>query len=222
MAMDSMVLDFLQTTLELLQATLEQGSLYALVALALLLTFQVIRFPDLTPDGSFTLGAAMVGKAIHAFGAPFTGVIAAFIAGAISGSLTAFLSSRFKISRILSGILVMTGLYTVSLRIMGRGNLQLIEIDTVLTPFEVLTESGAGATAALVVFALLAYIATWGLLRSEIGLFLIATGQNPIVAESKGRSADRLALWGVALANGIIASSGSRASYTVMRILISG
>ena len=122
--------------LSILPISLQQGLAYALVALGIALTFRVLAFPDLTVDGSFPLGGAVVARLIVAGVDPTLAVIGATVAGFIAGCLTGILNTRLKINSLLAGILMMTILYSVNLRIMGRSNIQLLTVSTVLTPLE--------------------------------------------------------------------------------------
>lgn len=208
--MDTLFVD----ALNFLQAILTQGGLYAIVALGLVITFQVIRFPDLTPDGSFTLGAAFAAHIIcitptqYAPYAGLLGTLCAFLSGWIAGSLTALLSIRMKISRILSGILVMTMLYTISLRIMGRGNISLIK-RAILGPLESNILGGFAPGLFLFVTAIVSNMLIWFILRSDTGLLLRATGQNALLVKGAAKDPERYTLLGVALSNGLVALGGA-------------
>ncbi|RPJ08937.1 MAG: ABC transporter permease, partial [Deltaproteobacteria bacterium] len=112
--------------LNILIVSLLQGFEYALVTLGVMLSFRVIRFPDLTIEGSFPLGGAITASMIAAGFRPIFGVGASFVAGFAAGALTGVLNTKFKISKLLSGLLVMTILFTINLRIMGRSNIPLL------------------------------------------------------------------------------------------------
>lgn len=192
-------------------ATLAQGAIFAIVALGLVLTFQVVRFPDLTPDGTFTLGGAVVAKTIYVTSSPILGVLAAILGGSAAGLLTGFLSEKLRINRILSGILVMTMLYTISLRVMGKGNMQLLNKKTIFSPVESIDPRGLLIALLLFIIAALCYLLVWLLLRSEVGLLLRATGQNPSMVQMTAKNANKYMLFGVALSNSVIALGGALA-----------
>ena len=120
-------------TAMLLESAVEQGFIYALVALALYLSYRVLDIADLTTDGTFVLGSA-VSAVFSAAGKPVLGLVLAFFAGCAAGFVTAFLHTRMKVQAILAGIITMTGLYTINLWTMGnRADLPLLKADTVFT-----------------------------------------------------------------------------------------
>lgn len=120
-------------TAMLLESAVEQGFIYALVALALYLSYRVLDIADLTTDGTFVLGSA-VSAVFSAAGKPVLGLVLAFFAGCGAGFVTAFLHTRMKVQAILAGIITMTGLYTINLWTMGnRADLPLLKADTVFT-----------------------------------------------------------------------------------------
>ncbi|MDH3910784.1 MAG: ABC transporter permease, partial [Rhodospirillales bacterium] len=137
---------------------LEIGCVYGLVALGVFLSFRVLNFPDLTVDGSFPLGAAVVATLIVAGADPYLATAVAVLAGAAAGLVTAFLNLRFRILHLLASILTMIALYSVNLRIMGRPNVAIIAEPTVITPFEGLGLAGLYLKP-LVAFAVVAVVA---------------------------------------------------------------
>src|SRR3954467_871808 len=114
----------------------EIGLVFGLVALGVFLSFRVLNFPDLTVDGSFPLGAAVAATLIVHGVDPFAATAVAIAAGACAGLVTAFLNLRFGILHLLASILTMIALYSINLRIMGRPNVALLGITTILTPFQ--------------------------------------------------------------------------------------
>ncbi len=116
--------------------TLEVGLIYGLVALGVYLTFRVLDFPDLTVDGSFPMGAAVAATMIVAGVDPWISTFAAIFAAAASGAVTAFLTVRCGILNLLASILTMIAAFSINIRIMGRPNVALLGVDTILTPFE--------------------------------------------------------------------------------------
>jgi putative ABC transport system permease protein len=193
-----------------LSGAVELGLTYALVALGVFLSFRVLSFPDLTVDGSFPLGAAVAAALIVAKVDPWTATLAAILAGALAGLVTAWLNVRFQILHLLASILVMIALFSINIRIMGRPNVALLNQTTVLTPFEQLglpvlwAKSLALALVVLVVVALLARF-----LGSETGLAMRATGANPAMARAQGIDTGRQVLLGMAIANGLCALAGA-------------
>src|SRR5690554_1657454 len=116
-----------------LWGALEIGLIFGLVALGVLISFRILRFPDLTVDGSFPLGGAVAATLIAAGTDPFSATIAATLAGALAGTITGWLDVRLRIMDLLASILMMIALYSINLRIMGRPNVPLITEPTVFT-----------------------------------------------------------------------------------------
>jgi len=127
---------FLSSFLRTIPISLEQGLAYGIVALGIVISFRILAFPDLTVDGSFPLGAAAVSRLIMEGVPPVYGVMFAIVLGFIAGCFTGLLNTKLKINSLLAGILMMTILYSVNLRIMGRSNIQLLTVNTLLTPLE--------------------------------------------------------------------------------------
>ena len=127
---------FFESMLRVVPGSLEQGLAYALVALGIVISFRILAFPDLTVDGSFALGGAVVARLITEGVSPSLSILAAVVCGFTAGCLTGLLNTRLKINSLLAGILMMTMLYSINLRIMGRSNIQLLTVDTLLTPLE--------------------------------------------------------------------------------------
>ncbi|MGD8430612.1 MAG: ABC transporter permease, partial [Ectothiorhodospiraceae bacterium] len=119
-----------------LLGAIETGLLFGLVALGVYLSFRILNFPDLTVDGSLPLGAGVAAVLILAGVNPYLATIAAFVAGAMAGTVTAWLNVRLGILHLLASILVMISLHTVNLRVMGKPNVALLGENTVFTPFE--------------------------------------------------------------------------------------
>jgi putative ABC transport system permease protein len=188
----------------------ELGLVFGLVALGVYLSFRVLSFPDLTVDGSFPLGAAVVATAITSGVDPFLATGLALLAGGLAGLVTALLNVRFKILHLLASILTMIALYSINLRIMGRPNIALLTEPTVLTPFE-----GLGIPPLLLRPLLLALVVAVclllaiGFLLSEIGLAMRATGANPRMAEAQGIPVGSMTCLGMALSNALVALAGA-------------
>ena len=190
--------------------SLEQGLAYALVALGIALTFRVLSFPDLTVDGSFPLGGAVCARLLVAGVDPFVAVIVALAAGFGAGCLTGILSTRFRINSLLAGILVMTILYSINLRIMGRANIPLLTVTTLITPLESLSVSRYWPVIGFfLVVALVCKILLDLFLHSEYGLAFRATGDNEQMICSLGVNTDRATILGLGLSNALVALSGA-------------
>ncbi|WP_213953843.1 MULTISPECIES: ABC transporter permease [unclassified Variovorax] len=189
---------------------IEIGLIFGLVALGVFLSFRIINFPDLTVDGSFPLGGAVAATLIVAGWNPFAATAAAIVAGAMSGYLTAWLNVRLRIMQLLASILVMIGLYSVNLRIMGKPNVALINDATV---FSMLDFGGMPdywlKPIVLLVIVVVAKVLIDLFFASEIGLAMRATGGNPRMARAQGISTDRQTVWGLAISNALVALAGA-------------
>lgn len=197
--------------LYVLAGTLEQGLLFALMVLGVYLTFRVLDYADLTVDGSFTMGGAIAAVIIFSGGNPWLATLAAICGGLLAGTITGLLHTVFKITPLLSGILTMTGLYSVNLRILGRANVPLLRADTVITRFNswLPTDSIYGASLLGLIIVVLAVVALYLFLKTEVGLVLQATGDNEQMIRAQGVNTNHMKLLGLALSNGMVACSGA-------------
>lgn len=186
------------------------GLAFAGSALGVFITFRILAFPDLTVDGSFPLGAAVSAiLLVHEFD-PWLSLLAAALAGAGAGVVTAALNSKLKINGLLAGILVSIGLWTVNLRVMeSKANLSLLAARTMLTPVRAYIPDAnvTGVVVFLVVVVLLGLGLYW-LLHTDLGLALRATGENEKMVRAQGIDDNAMRLFGLALANGLTALSG--------------
>lgn len=193
-----------------LWGALEIGLIYGLVALGVLISFRILRFPDLTVDGSFPLGAAVAATLIVAGWDPFSATVAATLAGAAAGAVTGWLNIRLKIMDLLASILMMIALYSINLRVMGRPNVPLITEPTVFSYF--MTDSLPDyILRPLLILALVAAV-KFGLdwyLGTRTGLALRATGSNPRMARAQGVATGAMVLAGLALSNALCALGGA-------------
>lgn len=189
---------------------LEIGLIYAIVALAVYISFRVLDFPDLTADGSFPLGGAIVATCLVAGWSPWTGTFLAFGGGVLAGLVTAWLNLRWKILHLLASILTMTALYSVNLRIMGRPNIALLDEETVFSAFQRAFSSHMVGVLVLMglIVAVIAFL-FWRFMVSERGLALRATGANPRMARAQGIYTSGATYLGVGLSNGMIALAGA-------------
>ena len=185
---------------------LEQGLIYAIVALGVYLTFRILDFPDLTVDGSFTLGAAVTAKIIIDGGSPILATAAGFGAGLVAGLVTGLLHTKGKINGLLAGILTMIALYSVNLRVMGKSNLSLLRETTLVTP---LRDAGLlGTLSSIMIFAALALIIKLVILHTDLGLAIQATGDNEQMIRSFGVNTDNTKIMTLSLSNGLVALCG--------------
>ena len=191
--------------------TLEIGLIYGLVAIGVYLTFRILDFPDLTVDGSFTLGAAVTATLIVMGVNVFVATLAGTIAAACAGLVTAWLNLRFDILHLLASILTMTALYTINLRVMGKPNVALVMEPTILTPFEGMF--GLPDMYMRVIFVAVcavvgALLVAW-FLRTQYGLAMRAVGSNKRMAQAKGIVVKEKVYAGLALSNGLVGLAGA-------------
>ena len=189
-------------------SALELGCIYALVALALYLSYRTLNIADMTTDGAFTLGCA-VSATLAVAGHPILAIPAAMIAGALAGFVTAFLQTKMKIPSILAGIITNTGLYTVNLAVMGfSSNVNMLKSATVFTMVKPLL----GTLYRLIPGALIAALAALLLiafLRTRLGLSIRATGDNPDMVRASSINTAFTITVGLCVANALTALSGA-------------
>jgi putative ABC transport system permease protein len=211
----------------LLIGALTIGLILSLLALGVFISFRIFEFPDITADGSITLGAALAAALLVHQVHPVTATAAALVAGAIAGAATALIHTRFAVNRLLSGILVMTALYSINLRIMGKSNIPLLSQTTLATMAEQAGNAVTGSAGDLVIagwsvairdvsmllWALVLVVAIAILLfiffRTNLGLAMQAAGDNAQMIRALGVNVDTMLVLGLALSNGLIALSGA-------------
>jgi len=184
----------------------EVGLIYALVAVGVYLSFRTLQFPDLTVDGSFPLGAAVSAALITSGYHPIIATLAAVVSGACAGFITAWMSTRLRMLNLLAGILTMTALYSINLRVMGgRPNLALLGNDTLFTVFKI---PGGDFVVILLMTCLFSWL-TYRLLITQIGLGVRATGSNPKMARAQGINDQHMIWLGLSVSNALVALAGS-------------
>lgn len=196
--------------LRTIPVSLEQGLAYALVALGIVISFRILAFPDLTVDGSFALGGAVTARCIVEGASPITGICAAVACGFVAGCCTGLLNTKLKINSLLAGILMMTILYSVNLRVMGRSNIQLLTVDTIITPLENLD---VNRFIPIIIFFLIVTFTLKFLLdmflHTQIGFAMRATGDNEQMIRSLGVDTNNMTVMGLGLSNAFVALSGA-------------
>ncbi|ODS25014.1 ABC transporter permease [Candidatus Endobugula sertula] len=192
--------------------TLEIGLIYGLIAIGVYLTFRVLDFPDLTVDGSFTLGAAVTAAAIVSGIPAVFATMMGVLAGTLSGLVTAWLNLRFNILHLLASILTMTALYTVNLRVMGKPNIALISEPTIFSPFEKLGMGIPNIYVNVLIIGLIVFIVgllVIGFLNSQYGLAMRAVGSNKRMAQANGIVVHEKVYVGLAMSNALVALGGA-------------
>jgi putative tryptophan/tyrosine transport system permease protein len=184
------------------------GLCLSAMTLGIFITMKIFRIPDITTDGSYTLGAAVTAIFLTQQQPLVLALVAVLICGALAGILTGLAHTRLRIDALLAGILVMTGLYSVNLTILGRSNIPLLEVDTVFKALPVFekplyNELAVGVAAIAVISLLLAYM-----LRTDFGIAMRATGNSETMTRALGINNDAMKITGLAIANALTALSG--------------
>jgi putative ABC transport system permease protein len=189
-----------------------QGLAFAFLAWAIYLSFRVLAFADITVDGSFTLGAAVAAVLLVRGVNPLWAILAAIAAGSIAGAITALIHTWFGIADLLAGILTMTALYSVNLHVMGRSNISLLQAETVVSRLHKMGLRFGEDWLWLGFLLLLAVLCKLGLdwfLRTEFGMAMRATGDNPQMITAQGVDTRRIIVAGLALSNGLVGLCGA-------------
>lgn len=196
--------------MSLIISSFSQGLFWAIMAIGVFITFRILGIADLTAEGSFPLGAAAAASLIVAGVNPLLATLLAIIAGALAGLVAGFLHTKMKIPAIITGILVLTGLYSINIRVMGQSNLALLNEETLLTYMQNwgLSVQMAPLVLGLVSLALVIGIMVW-FMNTEFGLALRTTGDNKIMAEANGIETDSMIILGYMISNSMIALSGA-------------
>lgn len=193
-----------------LLGAVEIGLIFSLVALGVFISFRLLRFPDLTVDGSFPLGGAVCAILISTGTNPWLATLAGTAAGSVAGLITGWLNVRLKIMDLLASILMMIGLYSVNLRIMGGPNVPLINETTLFTLLQ--PDSVADYVMRPLILFVIVVLAKLGLdwfFATERGLAIRATGSNARMARSQGVNTGAMILLGMAISNGLVGLAGA-------------
>ena len=188
----------------------EIGLIFALVALGVFISFRLLRFPDLTVDGSFPLGGAVCAVMIAAGINPWLATLGATLAGAVAGLITGWLNVRLKIMDLLASILMMIALYSVNLRIMGGPNVPLINEPTIFAQLQPAgMEDYIFRPLLLLVIVVIAKLALDWFFATERGLAIRATGSNARMARAQGVNTGGMILLGMAISNALVGLAGA-------------
>ncbi|KMT22158.1 ABC transporter permease [Clostridium cylindrosporum] len=184
-------------------SVLEQGLIYGIVSLGIYITYKILDFPDLSVDGSFPLGAGATAMCLTLGINPYVTLLIAFAAGAIGGLLTGILHVKFKITNLLSGILVMLALYSITLRVMGgKPNIALYNEKTVFI-------EGIPSIIIIAIIAVVCKILLDLFFKTKLGFMLISAGDNPQLVTSLGVNKGFVITIGLMISNGLVALGGS-------------
>ena len=186
----------------MLQATIEQSLIFAIMVLGVYISFRILNFPDMTVDGTFPLGAAISAKLLTLGVNPYLTLLVALISGAAAGAITGLIHVKLKVKDLLAGILVMTALYSVNLRVMGKSNIPLFEEDNIFN-----TEYSMMIT--IVVLILISKFILDYLLKTKFGFALKELGDNENLIVSLGLNEEKYKIYGLMIANAFVAFSGA-------------
>jgi len=194
----------------------EEGFLYGLLALGIYISLRILDIPDLTTEGSFGFGSA-VAAVVASKGLSITSFIAAFFAGVLAGIVTGLLQTKLKVHPVLAGIITMSGLYSINLMVRGSSNLNFNDNSAFTKFFKAVGISGADKKIAGLIIGAVVCILVLILLilffRTHLGLCIRATGDNPDMVRASSINVDFSLIFGLALANGLIALSGALISH---------
>lgn len=182
-------------------ATMIEGLIFSIMVLGVYISYKILDFPDLTVDGSFVLGAAILTRCITSGFPLILGMILAIAGGSLAGYVTGYIHTRFNITNLLSGILVMIGLYSVNLRILGRANVNLFTVEHLFSGGNHLLK----AFLAVIFVKLILDV----FFKTQIGYLIRLVGDNPNLIESFGLNPTRYKRLGLVISNGLVAMSGA-------------
>lgn len=185
----------------MIAGTLEQSFILAIMVIGVYISYKILDFPDMTVDGSFPLGASVSAVLIVKGINPFIALCAAMVLGAISGGITGIIHVKLKVTNLLAGIIVMTGLYSVNLRIMGKSNIPLFMTKNIF-------HGTVSPIVITLIFLIVVKLAVDFLLNTKFGFALKALGDNESLVISLGLDEKRWKIYGLMISNSLVALSG--------------
>ncbi|WP_125152023.1 ABC transporter permease [Clostridium rectalis] len=187
-----------------LLSVLEQGLIFSIVSLGVYITYKILDFPDLSVDSTFPLGAAVTALCLSKSINPFLATFLSMIAGMLAGTITGLLHVKLKITNLLSGILVMIGLYSINLRIMGKSNVSFFNFNTIFSTAKFMSSIILILISAVFIKALLDLF-----LKTKLGFMLKVVGDNEQLVTSLGVNKNIIKVIGLMVSNGVVALAGS-------------
>ena len=181
---------------------LEQGLLFSIVAIAVYITYKILDFPDMSVDGTFPMGAAISASLLVQGVNPWISILLAALGGALAGAITGIMHVKLKIDNLMAGILMMIGLYSINLRIMGKANVPLFNVNNI---FKYNVPAIVIIAAALIIVKILLDL----YLKTKSGFLLIAVGDNEQVVSSLGVNKDMVKILGLLISNALSATAGA-------------
>jgi putative ABC transport system permease protein len=189
-------------------ATLIQGLCFSALALGIYISMKIFNIPDITTDGSYTLGGAVTGIMLTHHQSTWVILLVVIVAGALAGALTGLIHTKLKINALLAGILVMTGLYSINLIVLGRSNLPVSDFPSLFNGFHLITDPNQNTLIIISIFVIVITFLIGYLLKTDFGIAMRATGNSESMIRALGVNTDRMKITGLALANALTALSG--------------
>lgn len=181
---------------------LEQGLLFSIVGIAVYITYKILDFPDMSVDGTFPMGAAICAALLVKGVNPWISILVAAVGGGIAGAITGFLHVKLKIDNLMAGILMMIGLYSINLRIMGKANIPLFNVGNVF-------KSSIPAIVLILVMLVVVKLLLDLYMKTKSGFLLIAVGDNEQVVSSLGVNKNLVKVLGLAISNALASMAGA-------------
>lgn len=185
-----------------------QGLCFSGIALGIFISMKIFNIPDITTDGSYTLGAAVTAVMLIHHLPGYIILPAAIISGGMAGAITGLIHTKLKVNPLLAGILVMTALYSVNLTVMGRSDLPLINTSSLFTSITLVADPNQNTFIILAFFVLIVTLLIGYLLKTDFGIAMRATGNSETMVRALGVNTDRMKIIGLAMANALTAVSG--------------
>jgi putative ABC transport system permease protein len=185
-----------------------QGLCFSAIALGIYISMKIFNIPDITTDGSYTLGGVVTAILLTHHQPTYIILPTVILAGGIAGALTGIIHTKLKINALLAGILVMTALYSVNLSLMGKSNLPLINVSSLFTLINISADPNHNTFWILAIFVVAITLLIGYLLKTDFGIAMRATGNSESMIRALGVNTDRMKITGLALANALTAVSG--------------
>lgn len=196
--------------MDIILSSVAQGLLWSIMAIGVYITFRLLDIPDLTAEGSFPLGAAVCAISIINGINPFLATLLGMLGGMIIGMVSGFLHTKMKIPALLTGIITLTALYSINLKILGKANVPLLKEKTLVTLMQSLGLTKVMSVMIIgLLFSLILVVLITVFLKTEVGLAILSTGDNEDMSAANGIKVDNMKILGYMLSNGFIALSGA-------------
>ena len=184
------------------------GLCLSAMATGIFISMKIFHIPDITTDGSYTLGAVVTALCITKGWHPLATLPVVMVIGALAGTLTGIIHTKLKIDALLSGILVMTALYSINLTLLGRSNVPLLNVKTIFNSFSFFTNENYQQLFIILILVLIIVFSIAYILRTDFGLSMRAVGDSPSMTKALGINNDAMKITGLAIANSLTATSG--------------